>query len=1040
MNCTEARKNWMLYLDNEGDPQLHLHIGDHLGRCPACAQWFARQQQLEDAVRDRLAAGDSTPVLWGRVLDKAGLAPRRRSAPALPEEPPVTQNPSPADVDTGSHVEHVLRFGRMLGRGWHLLALSASLCLAAAAVYIWRTPFEYGATAELLVAQQGGRPLNVANPDPSRPVEGGEDYIPTHVAILRSHVVVKRALDKVGLENLPTLRAARDSGRDPAQQAASALEIKQPNRLAKVIQIDFRAGSPDEAVRMVSALTASYSEFLDETYPRRREVIALINRARQDVSVDLDKAEQDYGGFLQKHPLLMTDEKGRSLLSYRLERWVQADVEARMREAQVKAQLDVSRRLAQDGTGLGVIVHAMGQLGSHTDNSLLLSAANLTQPASQDYVRQLRQEQQQLVERYGPHYTKVQELTDQIVRIQEQTRASQSRYERVEANDLVKALEQCLRSSEAMRAEMNKDLEQDKKAGADSLEEARLRTAVERSRALFAAVVDQLKQAELAGDFGTVNVQVLRPATALPQPVRPRRVPILAGALLAGVLAGTAAVAVRDRLRCRALPLLIMMLLLLSLLAVMSGGAALVWVNSLRQPAPAAPSTVPVVKVRTIRGNPEGAAHVVPSARFKIDPNAPPKDLLPAAPEVRKSAGPVLVGDLAWVPEVEFQAAPAKAVPVLDATRDTADLIAQINHLNGKEADGFLEALRGERPDLAGLPFAMGGECRTEGERRRQFTFAVANVRRALRTLPRRPATLGPGADRGAAENFWGEYRAACVREDERLLLADQAPSEDVTRARIAALMQVLAPESPDLRRGLAKYLSGVAHPEATRALARLAIFSPEDEVRWAAVDALQVRRERDYTDVLLRGLRYPWPAVARRAAEAAVKLERADLAPELVALLDEPDPRAPVLQEVGKKTVPVVHELVRVNHHRSCLMCHAPRDTANLSPEVPTAAVPVPGAPLPSPSEGYRPSSSDLVVRVDVTYLRQDFSVYQPVADANPWPEMQRFDFLVRTRVLTDEEAEAYRAQLDRREPGSPSPYRRAVVAALRDLTGRDT
>jgi hypothetical protein len=78
MNCTEARKNWMLYLDSEGDPQLHLHIGDHLGRCPACAEWFAHQQQLEDAVRDRLAAGGSTPVLWGRVLDKAGLASRRR--------------------------------------------------------------------------------------------------------------------------------------------------------------------------------------------------------------------------------------------------------------------------------------------------------------------------------------------------------------------------------------------------------------------------------------------------------------------------------------------------------------------------------------------------------------------------------------------------------------------------------------------------------------------------------------------------------------------------------------------------------------------------------------------------------------------------------------------------------------------------------------------------------------------------------------------------------------------------------------------------
>jgi hypothetical protein len=77
MNCTEARKHWMLYLDSEGDSQLHLRVADHLRRCPACAEWFARQQQLEDAVRDRLAAGDHTPALWGRVRDNAGLAPRR---------------------------------------------------------------------------------------------------------------------------------------------------------------------------------------------------------------------------------------------------------------------------------------------------------------------------------------------------------------------------------------------------------------------------------------------------------------------------------------------------------------------------------------------------------------------------------------------------------------------------------------------------------------------------------------------------------------------------------------------------------------------------------------------------------------------------------------------------------------------------------------------------------------------------------------------------------------------------------------------------
>ena len=76
--------------------------------------------------------------------------------------------------------------------------------------------------------------------------------------------------------------------------------------------------------------------------------------------------------------------------------------------------------------------------------------------------------------------------------------------------------------------------------------------------------------------------------------------------------------------------------------------------------------------------------------------------------------------------------------------------------------------------------------------------------------------------------------------------------------------------------------------------------------------------------------------------------------------------------------------------------------------------------------------------MRIDVTYLRPDFSMMQAVADANPWPEMQRFDFLVRTRVLTSVEAQAY--EPEQPEAGRVSAYHRAALFALRELTGRDT
>src|SRR5262249_52560087 len=245
---------------------------------------------------------------------------------------------------------------------------------------------------------------------------------------------------------------------------------------------------------------------------------------------------------------------------------------------------------------------------------------------------------------------------------------------------------------------------------------------------------------------------------------------------------------------------------------------------------------------------------------------------------------------------------------------------------------------------------------------------------------------------------------------------------EHVQAARVAALMQMLAPESPSMRLGLVRYLSSVANPEATRALARMAIFSSEEEIRQAAVDALKVRRERDYTEVLTSGLRYPWPAVAKRAADAIVKLERKDLIPQLVDMLEDPDPRNPVAKKEegeGQKKTFVVREMVKLNHHRSCLMCHSPANPNQPSNEILTPGIPIAGEQLTPPSQGYQNSRGDILVRIDVTYLRQDFSVFQTVPDASPWPESQRFDFLVRERALTEAEAKEWKVAVDKREEG---------------------
>ncbi len=77
------------------------------------------------------------------------------------------------------------------------------------------------------------------------------------------------------------------------------------------------------------------------------------------------------------------------------------------------------------------------------------------------------------------------------------------------------------------------------------------------------------------------------------------------------------------------------------------------------------------------------------------------------------------------------------------------------------------------------------------------------------------------------------------------------------------------------------------------------------------------------------------------------------------------------------------------------------------------------------------------VVVRGDITFLRQDFSVQLPMAAPGlPRPVGVRFDYVVCRRLVPRKEAERLQEMLQ----GRPSyPQRDAVLTALRGLTGRD-
>jgi HEAT repeat protein len=255
----------------------------------------------------------------------------------------------------------------------------------------------------------------------------------------------------------------------------------------------------------------------------------------------------------------------------------------------------------------------------------------------------------------------------------------------------------------------------------------------------------------------------------------------------------------------------------------------------------------------------------------------------------------------------------------------------------------------------------------------------------------------------------------------------------------LPAMVQILMAEDVPLRLILVDMMADIPGRAASVRLAQRAVFDVSPEVRQAAIDALRQRPAGEARRTLVAALRYPWAPAADHAASALVALGDRDAAPLMVDLLDQPDPAAPYPMKTGAS----VHELVRVNHVQNCLLCHVPsvgRDpVTDVDPFTnrpsQTYDVGYGGPKIPGGTNGVW--ANRVLIRADVQFFRQDFSVTLPPDGSYSSGPGLRFDFLVRTRPLKPAEVREWENYSH--PPGPSYPQRDATLAALRAITGQD-
>ncbi|HEV3165917.1 MAG TPA: polysaccharide biosynthesis tyrosine autokinase [Isosphaeraceae bacterium] len=268
---------------------------------------------------------------------------------------PQLQTPARAVTsDKFKFAEDLSHVVGMLRRGWRFIAVAVAISVTLAVIHLARTKTVYQASARLLVLQQGGRGLNVSSSagDVLQSMRGPNDSLETHVMIMRSPLIVERALAAAGLLTIKV------------DSVIDRLSIKLPDAGARVLQIDYKAESRDEALRLTSAIIQSYDRFLKDNYQKNtNEVITLIIKARDDLSRELQKLEGQYLEFRQKNPAYTADEKGRPFASRRLDQWDQAANQAMVRALQLQSQLELGRKLSSEGAEADTVYHALNQLG-----------------------------------------------------------------------------------------------------------------------------------------------------------------------------------------------------------------------------------------------------------------------------------------------------------------------------------------------------------------------------------------------------------------------------------------------------------------------------------------------------------------------------------------------------------------------------------------------------------------------------------------------------------------------------------------------------
>jgi capsular exopolysaccharide synthesis family protein len=408
--------------------------------------------------------------------------------------------------------------------------------------YSQRTPV-YQSSAQVLVVKKRSDVLPVTGGDPR--LSFVEDYLATHMVVIKSPIIVERAVKKRDLQALPSFEATGD----PTGVIVGGLTVSRDKEgtggPSNIINLSFRSSGAEDCGKVLSAVIESYQEFLDITYRNMSDqTLDLITKARDVLKKDLADAEKAYRQLRQTSPVVWKTKDGSNIYQERVAAIESQRSKLLIREAELHERLRMIDKGLREGRPPETLLSALPLTGKAQEGKKTVDEQLLP----------LLLQEQMLLEDYGADHPQVKSVRRRIGFLRDFVKGKRNREDDAEPMEeeqkdkvpgaldrYVAAARQELLETDMQKQSLSTLLESMKEEvrslGNYEVEEDHLRGDIMRLQQLHESTIKRLAEINLVRDAGGFDARTLARASAGVK-VAPSAFQMLAGGLMLGLLAG----------------------------------------------------------------------------------------------------------------------------------------------------------------------------------------------------------------------------------------------------------------------------------------------------------------------------------------------------------------------------------------------------------------------------------------------------------------------------------------------------------------------